>query len=109
MAYSQELAERIRDAIGGRSEVSECKMFGGIAWLIAGNMAVGTLGDDLMVRLSHDDAERALTEQHVGPMDFTGRPLRGFIRVAAAGIGDDASLTRWIDAGADHAASLPPK
>jgi TfoX/Sxy family transcriptional regulator of competence genes len=109
MAYSEELAARIREAIGGRGNVSERKMFGGIAWLVGGNMAVGTLGDALMVRLSHEDAELALTEPHVGPMDFTGRPLRGFIKVDAAGIADDAALARWVDAGADHAAFLPPK
>lgn len=109
MAYSEELGARIREAIGGRSHVSERKMSGGIAWLVGGNMAVGTLGEDLMVRLSHEDAEQALTEPHVGPMDFTGRPLRGFIKVEAAGIAADADLARWVDAGADHAASLPPK
>jgi TfoX/Sxy family transcriptional regulator of competence genes len=109
MAYSEELAARIRDAIGGRSNVSERKMFGGIAWLVGGNMAVGTLGDALMVRLSHEDADLALTEPHARPMDFTGRPLRGFVKIEAAAIADDSALARWVDAGADHAASLPPK
>ena len=84
-------------------------MFGGVAWMINGNMACGTLGDDLMVRLAHDDAERALAEPHVGPMEFTGRSMRGFIAVDAAGIIEDAALGRWVDVGADHAASLPPK
>jgi TfoX/Sxy family transcriptional regulator of competence genes len=109
MAYSEELAARIRDEIAGRSGVSERKMFGGIAWLVNGHMAVGTLGDDLMVRLDRDDADRALAEAHVGPMDFTGRPMRGFLKVDAAGIAEDAALARWIDEAADHAASLPPK
>lgn len=109
MAYSEKLAARIREAIGGRGQVSERKMFGGIAWMIDGNMAVGTLGEDLMVRLSREDAEQALTEPHVGPMDFTGRPMRGFVTVQAAGIATDAELARWVDAGADHAASLPAK
>lgn len=109
MAYSEELAARIRAAIEDRGAVSERKMFGGVAWMVEGNMAVGTLGEDLMVRLDPDDAERALGEPHVGPMDFTGRPMKGFVKVAAAGIVDDAALARWVDAGADHAASLPPK
>ena len=109
MAYSEELAERIREAIAGRSNVTERKMFGGIAWMVNGHMAVGTLGENLMVRLAPDDADAALTEPHVGPMDFTGRQMRGFLTVDAAGIVSPESLARWVDAGANHAASLPPK
>jgi TfoX/Sxy family transcriptional regulator of competence genes len=109
VAYSEELAARIRDQIAGRSGVTERKMFGGIAWLVNGHMAVGTLGEDLMVRLDRDDADRALAEAHVGPMDFTGRPMRGFLKVDAAGVAEDTALARWIDVAADHAASLPPK
>lgn len=84
-------------------------MFGGIAWMVNGNMACGTIGEDLMVRLDHEDAEAALSEEHVGPMEFTGRPMRGFITVEAAGIDDSAALGRWVDAGADFAESLPAK
>ncbi|MGE3811187.1 MAG: TfoX/Sxy family protein [Candidatus Nanopelagicales bacterium] len=109
MAYSEELAQRIRGEIEGRDGVSERKMFGGVAWLVNGNMAVGTLGEDLMVRMDREDAEQALSEPHVGPMEFTGRPMKGFVSVAAAGIDDDAELARWIDAGFAFAASLPPK
>jgi len=109
MPYSEELAERIRELIGGRDGVGERRMFGGIAWMVNGHMACGTLGEDLMVRLSHEDAERALAEPHVGPMDFTGRPMRGFVTVHAAGIAEEEDLARWVDAGASHAASLPPK
>lgn len=109
MAYSEELAERIRDAIDGRPGVTERKMFGGIAWMVNGNMACGTIEDGLMVRLDRDDAEAALAEAHVGPMEFTGRPMRGFITVEAAGIEADADLGRWVDAGADFAESLPAK
>jgi hypothetical protein len=68
VAYSEELAARMREVIGGRDGVSERKMFGGIAWMVNGNMACGTLGDDMMVRLDVEDAERALREPHVGPM-----------------------------------------
>ncbi len=81
MAYSEELAERVRDLIFERPEVSERKMFGGVAWMVSGNMAVGINGDRLMVRLSSEDAERALAEPHVGPMDFTGKTMRGFVTV----------------------------
>ena len=84
-------------------------MFGGVAWMVNGNMACGTLGEDLMVRLDREDAEMALTEDHVGPMEFTGRPMRGFVTVEAAGVEDDADLGRWVEAGADFAESLPAK
>ncbi len=109
MAYSEELAERIREVIDGRPGVVERKMFGGIAWMVNGNMACGIIGEDLMVRLDRDDAEAAQTEEHVGPMEFTGRPMRGFILVEAEGIEGDTDLGRWVDAGADFAESLPPK
>ena len=84
-------------------------MFGGIAWMVDGNMAVGTLGEDLMVRLGPEDADAALGEPHVGPMEFTGQSMRGFLTVRAAGITEDEDLGRWIDASAAHAASRPPK
>jgi hypothetical protein len=106
MAYSGELAERIRDVIDVRTGVAERKMFGGIAWMVNGNMACGIIGEDLMVRLDRDDAE---AEAHVGPMEFTGRPMAGFILVDAGGIGSDPDLARWVDAGADFAQSLPPR
>ena len=109
MAYSEELADRIRDLIFERPEVTERKMFGGIAWMLSGNMAVGVNADRLMVRLSHDDVEAALAEQHVGPMDFTGKPMRGFITVEPQGLEEEGDLAGWINAGADFAASLPAK
>jgi len=109
VAYSEELAERIRAVIDVRPVVAERKMFGGIAWMVNGNMACGVIGDDLMVRLEREDAEAAQAQEHVGPMDFTGRPMRGFILVEAAGIESDTALGRWVDAGADFAESLPPK
>jgi hypothetical protein len=109
MAYSQELAERVREVLDGRPGLSERKMFGGIAWMVNGNMACGIIGDDLMVRLDRDDADAALADEHVGPMDFTGRPMRGFVVVEAAGIEDALDLGRWVDAGTEFAASLPPK
>ena len=109
MAYSEELAARVRDILGLRDGVSERRMFGGIAWMVDGNMACGTLGEDLMIRLAPEDAESALGEPHVGPMDFTGRPMRGFVKVSGEGVTEDADLARWVDAGAAFAASLPPK
>ena len=109
MPYSEELAQRMRDELAARDGVSERKMFGGIAWMVNGNMAVGTLGEDMMVRLAPEDAEAALLEPHVGPMEFTGRKMRGFVTVDAAGLAEDGELASWIEAGAAFASSLPPK
>ncbi len=109
MAYDEQLAERIRDAISAREAVTERKMFGGIAFMVGGNMAVGVVGEDLMVRLGPEEGEKALAEPSVRPMDFTGKPMKGFILVSPAGIESDEELAGWVDAGADFAASLPPK
>jgi TfoX/Sxy family transcriptional regulator of competence genes len=109
VAFDEALAERVREALIGRADVSERKMFGGIAFMLAGNMAVGIVGDDLMVRLGPEDAERALAEPHVRPMDFTGRPMKNMAFVDPQGTEADEDLAAWVDAGADYASSLPPK
>ncbi len=110
MAYSEEFADRIRDLVFQRSGVVEKKMFGGIAWMIDGNMAVGLTGDDgLMIRLEPDEVEASLGRPHVGPMEMTGRRMKGFVVVSPDGTADDADLAEWIDAGASFAESLPAK
>jgi hypothetical protein len=109
VAYDETLADRVRDALAQRDGLTERKMFGGIAFMLAGNMAVGVVGDDLMVRLDPADAESALTEEHVRPMDFTGRPMKGMVFVGSGGTASEEDLASWVDSGADFAASLPPK
>jgi len=109
VAYDESLADRVRDALSARADLSERKMFGGIAFMVGGNMAVGVIEDDLMVRLDPADAEQALTEPHTRPMDFTGKPMRGMLFVDSEGMASDEDLAGWVDAGADFAASLPPK
>jgi TfoX/Sxy family transcriptional regulator of competence genes len=109
MAFDEALADRIRDVLAPRADVTGRKMFGGIAFMIAGNMAVGVVGQDLMVRLDPEDAERALAEPHTRPMDFTGRPMKNMVYVDPRGTAADEDLAGWVDAGADFAASLPPK
>jgi TfoX/Sxy family transcriptional regulator of competence genes len=84
-------------------------MFGGIAFILAGNMAVGVIGEDLMVRLDPADAEKALQEPHVRPMDFTGKPMKKMVYVDPQGTASDEDLAGWVEAGADYAASLSPK
>ena len=109
MAYDEALAARTRAALAGRPEVTERKMFGGIAFMVAGNMAVGVIGEDLMARVGPDAHDDALAEPHVRPMDFAGRPMKGMVYVDPGGIGTQEALRRWVDRSADFAASLPPK
>ncbi len=109
MAFDEALADRVRDVLAARPELSERRMFGGIAFMVGGNMAVGIVGEDLMVRLDPTDAERALAEPHVRPMDFTGRPAKNMVYVGPEGVASEESLAEWVEAGADFAASLPPK
>jgi TfoX/Sxy family transcriptional regulator of competence genes len=109
MAYDEALADRVRDLLAAREATSERRMFSGIAFMLAGNMGCAVISRGLMVRLDPDDAERALAEPHVGPMEMNGKPARGWILVAPEGLDDDEALAGWVDTGADFAASLPPK
>jgi hypothetical protein len=109
VAYDEQLADRVRELIAPRADVSELKMFGGIGFTIAGNMAVGVIEEDLIVRLDPDDAEKALAEDGVRVFDFTGRPMKGWIFVSAERTASEDGLAGWVDAGADFATSLPPK
>jgi len=109
MAYDEALADRVREELGARAGVTERKMFGGIAFMVGGNMAVGVIESDLMVRLEPSDAEKALAEPSTRPMDFTGKSMKGMIFVDAEGTESDEGLAGWVEAGADFAASLPLK
>jgi TfoX/Sxy family transcriptional regulator of competence genes len=109
MAYDEALAERVRSIIGARDAVTERKMFGGIAWMVGGNMACGVLGEDLAVRMDPEDVERALTEPHTRPFEMSRRTAKGMLIVAGEALAGDTELAGWVDAGADQAASLPPK
>ncbi|MFL5906239.1 MAG: TfoX/Sxy family protein [Solirubrobacterales bacterium] len=108
MPYDEALADRVRELISARADVKELKMFGGVGFTVGGNMAVGVIKEDLIVRLDPGDAEKALAEDGVREFDFTGRPMTGWIFVAPERTSDDG-LTEWVEAGADYAASLPPK
>ena len=109
MAYDEGLARRVSEALAGLDGVVERKMFGGLAFMLDGNMAAGILGDRLMVRVGADAYEEALSEPHCGPMDFTGRPMRGFVVVEAEGIASENGLRDWVARGVGFASSLPPK
>ena len=109
MAYDEVLAERIRPIVAEHGDAVERKMFGGVAWMLGGNMACGVLGDDIAVRLPPEDADRALDEPGTRRFDMTGRPARNFIVIAGDAVRDEEALARWVNAGADYALSLPPK
>jgi TfoX/Sxy family transcriptional regulator of competence genes len=109
MAYSEELAARIRAALLRAAGLSEQKMFGGIAFLLNGNMVCGVVGDELMARVGPDRHEAALARPGARLMDFSGRPMRGMVFVGGAGIATDAALAEWVRLSLDFVASLPAK
>ena len=109
MAYDEALAARIRSAFEGKPGVTERKMFGGVAFMVSGNMACGVTGDEIMVRVGPDNHEDALSRPHARPMDFTGRPMRGMVYVARPGFESDQDLAAWVESGASFARSLPSK
>lgn len=109
VAYDEHLAARIRVLISLRESVSERKMFGGFGFMITGNMACGVAGDELMVRVGPEDFDQALSEPHARQFEMSGKKMGGWLLVAPEGLESDEDLAGWVDAGADHAASLPPK
>ena len=109
MPYDEELAARVRTALAGRDGVTERKMFGGLAFMLGGHMCCGVVKEDLVLRLGPAEAERALEEAHARPMDFTGKPLKGFVYVGPGGLETDGELRGWLERAAGLAASLPPK
>ncbi len=109
MAYSESVAERVRAAFGKRPDLREQKMFGGIAFMLAGNMCVGVLGEMLMARVGPEQYGEALAQPHARPMDFTGRSMRGFVYVEPEGFADEADLRAWLARCVRFAESLPPK
>jgi hypothetical protein len=108
MAYDEDLADRVREVVPIDAEVTERKMFGGLAFLLDGHMFVGIVGSELMVRLGSETAQRALELDHVREMDFTGRPMNNMIFVQPPGL-QDPELKRWVTAAADYARTLDPK
>jgi len=99
MAYDEQLAARIRLVLGKRSDVTERRMFGGLSFLRDGRMCAGVVGEDLVVRIVDEEIPSVLRRAHVRPMDFTGRPMRGFVYVAPDAIETDDALREWIDKG----------
>jgi TfoX/Sxy family transcriptional regulator of competence genes len=109
LAYDETLAQRIRELLADKHSVVEKRMFGGIAFMLRGNMCCGIVRDDLMVRVGLERHEEALAQPHARPMDFTGRPMRGMVYVTPEGCRTDEALKRWVEQGLNFAATLPPK
>ena len=108
MAYDEGLAARVRALLASRADVSERKMFGGLTFMVGGNMRCGVNGDELIVRLDPGREDDALASPHARPMDFTGRRMRGFITVHPGGLAG-SHLDRWVHEAVARAETLPPK
>ena len=109
MAFDEGVAQRIREIVQERHGITERKMFGGIAFMSRGHMFVGVLGDTLMARVGRDKYAQALKRRHVREMDFTGKPMQGYVYVEPRGFHADADLERWVSACIGFVESLPPK
>jgi len=108
MAYDEQLAARIRTLLANRTDVTERKMFGGLTFMVGGHMCCGVNGDELIIRLDPEREDEALARPHARPMDFTGRPMRGFITVRPDGL-KGRRLSAWVQEAVARAESLPPK
>jgi len=106
MAYDEQLAELVRLAMGVRQDITEKKMFGGLAFLQQGKMFCGIVKDEFMVRVGPERYEESLQEAHVRPMDFTGRPMKGYVFVEPAGCRTVKEVRRWIEKGANFVETL---
>jgi hypothetical protein len=109
MAFSEVLAERIRQRLARRKNVEEKKMFGGVSFLLNGNLLIGVWKDSLCVRLGPEQAEKVLTKPHVKEFDITGRPMKGWVLVEPEGVTDDDQLSAWIQRAVKFVGRLPAK
>lgn len=109
MAYDEGVAQRVREIFHGRSGITERKMFGGLAFMAHGHMFIGVLGATLMARVGPTEYPKALGMPHVREMDFTGKPMKGYVFVEPSGFESDQALEFWVNKSYDFAASLPPK
>jgi TfoX/Sxy family transcriptional regulator of competence genes len=110
VAYDEELAERIRELVGGEADLTEQRMFGGLAFLIGGNMAVGASGQGgLLVRVDPAESDKLVASTNARPMEMRGRQMQGWLRVDAEDVRTKRDLARWVELGTTYARSLPAK
>ena len=109
MAYDEAVAERVRGALSEQPGLVEKKMFGGLCFMVRGNLCRGIVKDELMVRVGPDQSAKALREPHAREMDFTGRPMKGMVYVGRQGFQSEAALEKWMQYGLRFALSLLPK
>jgi TfoX/Sxy family transcriptional regulator of competence genes len=110
VAYDEELARRVRVLVGSGADVTEQKMFGGLAFLIGGNMAVAASAQGgLLVRVDPAQSERLVATSAARPMEMRGRPMQGWLRVGAGDVRTDRELAEWVERGTTYARSLPAK
>jgi len=109
MAFDEGVAQRIREVLQDRPDVDEKKMFGGMAFMVRGNMCVGVIGEALMLRVGKDRFEALLARPHARQMDFTGKPMSGFLFVDPEGYESDTDLESWLETALDYVLTLPPK
>ena len=110
MAYDEDLADRIRELIAGERDVTEQRMFGGLAFLVGGHMAVAASGQGgLMVRVAPAETDDLLREPHAQRFEMRGRAMDGWLRVDAEGVRTESELEPWVRRGVAYARSLPPK
>ena len=109
MAYDEGLAERLRDTFATTHGVSEKKMFGGVAFMVNGNMSCGIVDETLMVRVGPELYNEALARPHARAMDFTGKPMKGFVYVAPQGFESDEDLAEWVQLSQRFISTLPVK
>jgi TfoX/Sxy family transcriptional regulator of competence genes len=109
MAYSESLAERIRQVFARRRDITEKKMFGGVGFLLNGNMCVGIWKTSLIARLGPEQAKAALKEPNVVEFDITGRPMKGWVMVEPEGVETDEKLSHWLERAVEFVGTLPKK
>ena len=110
MAYDEELADRIRELVGAGPGIDEKRMFGGLAFLVGGNMAVAASGQGgLMVRVNPEETDELVAKPHARPFEMRGRPMQGWLRVDDEGVRTKRQLEPWVRRGVEYARSLPPK
>jgi hypothetical protein len=109
MAYDEELADRIRRALGPDQRVTEIRMFGGLCFMVRGHMSCGVMKDEMMLRLGPEGVAAALKLKHARPMDFTGKPMRGMIYVAREGCSSQRDVAAWVKRGLAFNATLSDK